>query len=114
MPRTLERRDRIRGVAGPQGVRARPAPAPRASRRPVSAPEQPAPAFFPTHPHCERTRDSVTDRPTVEAPSAELVQLARSYGVATEYWDWLGEHVTVSASTVRTVLGALGVDASTD
>jgi 4-alpha-glucanotransferase len=56
----------------------------------------------------------VTERSTVEAPSAELVQLARAYGVATEYWDWHGEHVTVSASTVRAVLDALGVDASTD
>jgi 4-alpha-glucanotransferase len=56
----------------------------------------------------------VTDRPTAEAPSAQLVQLARAYGVATEYWDWVGEHVTVSASTIRSVLGALGVEASTD
>jgi 4-alpha-glucanotransferase len=67
----------------------------------------------------------VTDRPTSptaspagspssEAPSAQLVELARAYGVATEYWDWLGEHVTVSPSTIRAVLAALGVDASTD
>jgi hypothetical protein len=56
----------------------------------------------------------VTDRPTAEAPSAQLVELARAYGVATEYWDWLGEHVTVSRSTIRAVLGALGVDAGTE
>src|SRR3954470_6263686 len=114
MHRTLERRDRIRDVAGPQGVGARPAPAPRASRRSVSAPRTACARVLPAHLPRERTRDSVNDRPTVEAPSAELVQLARSYGVATEYWDWHGEHVTVSAATVRTVLGALGVDASTD
>ena len=56
----------------------------------------------------------MTERPTAEAPSAQLLQLARAYGVSTEYWDWQGEHVTVSAKTVRTVLGALGVDAATE
>ncbi|WP_168581826.1 4-alpha-glucanotransferase [Gephyromycinifex aptenodytis] len=39
----------------------------------------------------------------------QLTQLARAYGVATEYWDWQGAHVTVSAETIHAVLGALGV-----
>ncbi len=44
---------------------------------------------------------------------AELVELATAYGVATEYWDWQGRHVSVRAETIVAVLGALGVDAST-
>lgn len=43
--------------------------------------------------------------------SAELVELARVHGVATEYWDWHGAHVAVAGHTVRDVLTALGVDA---
>lgn len=43
----------------------------------------------------------------------DLRHLAEAYQVATEYWDWQGQHVEVPASTVVTVLGALGVDAST-
>ena len=50
----------------------------------------------------------------MELPSARLLELARAYGVSTEYWDWEGEHVTVSAATVRAVLGALGVDVATE
>lgn len=48
------------------------------------------------------------------APSAALTELARAHGVATEYWDWQGAHVTVAAETVRSVLGALEVAAQTD
>ncbi len=33
--------------------------------------------------------------------------------MATEYWNWQGEHVIVSSEVVSTVLAALGVDAST-
>ncbi|WP_426566272.1 4-alpha-glucanotransferase [Angustibacter sp. McL0619] len=55
----------------------------------------------------------MTDAP-LDPPSRELVDLARHFGVATEYWSWTGEHVLVPASTVRAVLGALGVEASTD
>jgi 4-alpha-glucanotransferase len=33
--------------------------------------------------------------------------------VATEYWNWQGEHVIVSSQVVSAVLAALGVDAST-
>lgn len=47
-------------------------------------------------------------------PSPRLAQLAEAHGVATEYWDWLGRHVTVSAASIRAVLTALGVDAGTD
>jgi 4-alpha-glucanotransferase len=49
-----------------------------------------------------------------EPLSPALLALARARGVATEYWNWLGEHVLVPADTVRAVLGALGLDASTD
>ena len=42
-----------------------------------------------------------------------LVELAHSLGVATDYYDWRGRHVTVSADTVVAVLQALGIDAST-
>jgi 4-alpha-glucanotransferase len=48
------------------------------------------------------------------APRATLVNLANAFGVATEYWDWQGEHVTVPDGTIRAVLGALGVGAATD
>ncbi len=47
-------------------------------------------------------------------PSTPLVALAHAHGVATEYWDWQGRHTAVSAETMRTVLGALGVDAGTE
>lgn len=46
-----------------------------------------------------------------EQPSAILARLARAYGVATEYWNWKGEHVVVSAETIRAVLKAFDVDA---
>jgi 4-alpha-glucanotransferase len=44
-------------------------------------------------------------------PPARLVELASAHGVATDYWDWQGRHVTVSATAIRAVLTALGVDA---
>ena len=46
-------------------------------------------------------------------PDAELTRLAEAYRVATWYYDWTGRYVTVSASTLRSVLRALGIDAST-
>lgn len=49
-----------------------------------------------------------------EQPSAILARLARAYGVATEYWNWKGEHVVVSADTIRAVLEAFDVDAGDD
>lgn len=47
------------------------------------------------------------------APDALLHRLAESYGIATEFWDWRGAHVTVPAETIIRVLDALGVDAGT-
>lgn len=47
-------------------------------------------------------------------PPDKLLELAHARGVATEYWDWTGRHVEVSTATIRTVLSALGIDASTD
>ncbi|MDF8265373.1 4-alpha-glucanotransferase [Luteipulveratus flavus] len=44
------------------------------------------------------------------AASSPLQDLARSHGVATEYWDWRGKHVRVSDETIRTVLDAMGVE----
>ena len=48
------------------------------------------------------------------APPPRLVELAHAHGVATEYWDWQGQHVTVSAAAIRAVLTALGVEAEGD
>ena len=48
------------------------------------------------------------------APGQILHDLARSYGVATEYWDWEGNHVVVRPETIRAVLAALGVEAATE
>ena len=45
---------------------------------------------------------------------ASLVELARRYGVATEYADWTGRHRTVVESTLIGVLDALGVPAATE
>ena len=41
-----------------------------------------------------------------------LIELATGHGVATEFWDWQGNHNAVAESTIRTVLGALGVPAA--
>lgn len=46
------------------------------------------------------------------APRLALAELAHAYGVATEYWNWQGVHVRVADETVRAVLTALGVQAS--
>ena len=46
--------------------------------------------------------------------SEKLLELAHARGVATEYWDWTGQHRQVSTATISAVLAALGVDASTD
>jgi 4-alpha-glucanotransferase len=47
-------------------------------------------------------------------PSPRLAELAQAHGVATDYWDWQGRHVVISAATIRAVLGALGVPAADD
>ncbi|OBF56169.1 4-alpha-glucanotransferase [Mycobacterium sp. 852002-50816_SCH5313054-b] len=46
------------------------------------------------------------------APS--LVELARRFGIATEYEDWTGRPVPVPAQTLVAVLAALGVEAGTE
>ena len=46
------------------------------------------------------------------APS--LVDLARRFGIATEYEDWTGGRVLVPEATLVAVLAALGVDAGTE
>jgi 4-alpha-glucanotransferase len=43
-----------------------------------------------------------------------LVELARRYGVATEYEDWTGRQTVVADTTLIAVLDALGVPAATD
>lgn len=45
---------------------------------------------------------------------ASLIGLAQRYGVASEYTDWTGRAVPVSASTLIAVLDALGVPAATE
>jgi 4-alpha-glucanotransferase len=52
--------------------------------------------------------------PASTAPSRVLADLAKAKGVATEYDDWRGGNVIVPASTIVSVLGALGIDASDD
>lgn len=42
-----------------------------------------------------------------------LLELAESFGIATEFWDWQGRHTVVPAATVMAVLAAFDVDAST-
>jgi 4-alpha-glucanotransferase len=49
----------------------------------------------------------------VAEPAGELRELATVCGVATEYWDWRGRHIAVSAETLTDVLYALGVDTAT-
>ena len=46
--------------------------------------------------------------------SPSLGELARRYGVATEYEDWTGRHVEVPETTLVAVLAALGVPATTE
>jgi 4-alpha-glucanotransferase len=41
-------------------------------------------------------------------------ELAAEYGVAVDFWDWQGRQVLVALDTMVAVLGALGVDASTE
>jgi len=49
----------------------------------------------------------------VETPHS-LGELARRYGVATEYEDWTGRQVDVPETTLVSVLAALGVPAATE
>jgi 4-alpha-glucanotransferase len=54
---------------------------------------------------------AMTDTP--DPSGDDLATLARAHGVATSYVDFAGRPVAVAAETVVTVLGHLGVDAST-
>jgi 4-alpha-glucanotransferase len=45
----------------------------------------------------------------VTSSSAALVELAHSYGIATDYTDWRGRHVDVPTDTVEAVLAAMDV-----
>ena len=58
-------------------------------------------------------------QPVLAEPDApltpELIQLAHAYGVATEFWDWRGQHTTVPRrARSLAVLAALGVQAATN
>lgn len=44
------------------------------------------------------------------SPAPDLRDLAQAYAVSTDYWDWQGRPVEVSAETVTAVLTAMGVD----
>jgi 4-alpha-glucanotransferase len=48
----------------------------------------------------------------VTSPTAPLVELAQACDVMTEYVDWRGRQVQVSAETIEAVLAAIGVDTS--
>ena len=58
------------------------------------------------------TLPSERDDVSSSEPSSALTQLARAYGVATEYWDWQGNQVIVGEQTICAVLQALGVETS--
>ncbi|HWJ84522.1 MAG TPA: hypothetical protein VNR62_03780, partial [Cellulomonas sp.] len=47
-----------------------------------------------------------------DAPSDALLRLAAAHGVAPDHWGFHGELKAASAATLRGVLRALGVDAS--
>jgi len=51
---------------------------------------------------------------TDDRPTPALVALAEAHGVATEYWSFFGDRVSVPASTLRAVLRAMGIDPQTD
>jgi 4-alpha-glucanotransferase len=49
------------------------------------------------------------DRPELDQTLADL---AEAFGIATEYWDWQGRHISVSPDTIVAVLAALDIDAA--
>jgi len=51
---------------------------------------------------------------TADSPTPELARLAEAHGIATEYWSFFGDRVTVPAPTLRRVLRSMGVDADAD
>jgi 4-alpha-glucanotransferase len=52
--------------------------------------------------------------PSADVPSPALVELATAHGVATDFWDWQGQHVVVPRESVEAVLAALGVAAHSE
>ena len=50
---------------------------------------------------------------SLSALTPPLAELAEAYGVATEFWDWRGNHVSVGLETIVAVLTSLGVDVAT-
>ncbi|BDV32402.1 4-alpha-glucanotransferase [Microbacterium terricola] len=46
--------------------------------------------------------------------TAALVALAEAHGIASSYWSFFGDRVEVPAPTLRAILTAMGVDASTE
>ncbi|MCT9819485.1 4-alpha-glucanotransferase [Microbacterium sp. W1N] len=51
---------------------------------------------------------------TDDRPTPALTRLAEAHGIATEYWSFFGDRVVVPATTLRAILGAMGVTAQTD
>lgn len=82
----------------------RPAPPSEALTEPLPAAAAVAPAPQPT---------SVPVEPAWRDPSHELIELARSYGILTEWTDQAGANRRVGAATIEAVLTALGVDVTT-
>lgn len=60
--------------------------------------------------HTEAPSAAQADR--TAPPSEALAALARAYGIATEYWSFFGERVTVPAATLQAILTAFHVDAT--
>lgn len=52
--------------------------------------------------------------PASDRPAPALAALADAHGIATRYWSFFGEDVTVPEATLRAVLRAMGVDPQTD
>ena len=52
--------------------------------------------------------------PAAALPSPELAELATAHGVATDFWDWRGQHVVVTRESIEAVLAALGGAAHTE
>lgn len=51
---------------------------------------------------------------TDDSPTPDLTRLAEAHGISTEYWSFFGDRVTVPADTLRSVLRAMRVEATTD